>query len=188
MGPDQRWRRAGDPHPRPETSRQAGRRRAKPHVHLCRAPRRLPDAERTRTKIEDEVTVAAAVMLHELSGSEEVSPLPAPSEPCVRLSTHTAQANRAGAYAPASLSGLLQPLDFSSDDLLALQPCASSSNSCPSMPFSRSVHLLHVSTLSRGVWPYPAGYVFPLPFDGWPWLLEASCSHGGVSPSLRFGY
>ena len=47
---------------------------------------------------------------------------PAPSEPCVRLSTHTAQANRAGATAPASLSGLLQPLDFSSDDLLAAHP------------------------------------------------------------------
>ena len=39
-----------------------------------------------------------------------------------------------------------------------------------------------------GYMPYPAGYVFPLLFGGWPWLLETSCSHGGISLSLRLGY
>ena len=35
---------------------------------------------------------------------------------------------------------------------------------------------------------FRVGYGFPVPFGGWPWLLGASYSHGGVSPSLRFGY
>jgi hypothetical protein len=39
------------------------------------------------------------------------------------------------------------------------------------------VHQIHVSTLSRWVFPYPAGYVFPLPFGCWPSLLGSSYSH-----------
>ena len=44
--------------------------------------------------------------------------VPLPSEPCVRLSPHTAQANRAEACAPASSSGFLQTLGYPSDILL----------------------------------------------------------------------
>jgi hypothetical protein len=37
-------------------------------------------------------------------------------------------------------------------------------------------------------WPYLPGYVFPLPF-GWQLsLLEASCAHWGLGPSLRLAY
>jgi len=48
--------------------------------------------------------------------------------------------------------------------------------------------LIHVSTLSGWVLPYPAGYDFPLPFGRWPSLLGASCSHWGLLPFLRPAY
>jgi hypothetical protein len=39
------------------------------------------------------------------------------------------------------------------------------------------VHQIHVSTLSGWVYPYPAGYVFPLPFGCWLSLLGSSYTH-----------
>ena len=38
------------------------------------------------------------------------------------------------------------------------------------------------------VLPYPAGYVFPLPFGGWPSLFGRSCARSGVGPRLRLVY
>ena len=35
---------------------------------------------------------------------------------------------------------------------------------------------VHVSTLSGRGGPYPAGYVFPVPFGSWPSLLGPSCA------------
>ena len=36
--------------------------------------------------------------------------------------------------------------------------------------------------------PYPAGYAFPLSFDGWPSLLESSRSRCRIPPSLWSAY
>jgi len=36
--------------------------------------------------------------------------------------------------------------------------------------------------------PYLPGYAFPLPFGWQPSLLEASCAHWGLRPSLRSAY
>src|SRR6266699_1705081 len=68
----------------------------------------------------------------------------------------------------------------------------------PPSTFSHVVHVLsrsptrshppHVSRLSAWVSPYLPGYVFPLPFGGQPLLLEASCAHWGLQPSLRLAY
>ena len=38
------------------------------------------------------------------------------------------------------------------------------------------------------VGPYPAGYVFPLPFGGWPSLLGRSSSRSRIGPRLRLAY
>jgi len=72
-----------------------------------------------------------------------------------------------------------------------------SSTQLPST-FSHVVHVLsrsparshppHVSRLSAWVSPYLPGYGFPLPFGGQPSLLEASCAHWGLRPSLRLAY
>jgi hypothetical protein len=50
------------------------------------------------------------------------------------------------------------------------------------------VHLVHVSTLSGWVLPYPAGYGFPLPFGRWHSLLGPSCSRWRIPPPSRLAY
>jgi hypothetical protein len=45
----------------------------------------------------------------------------------------------------------------------------------------RVTHHVHVSILSDRVLPYPAGYVFPLPFGRWPSLLGRSCPTRGLT-------
>lgn len=78
--------------------------------------------------------------------------------------------------------------------------CASPVDGVPLGPFRRSVcsclhltfpsvssrlivlrvtHHVHVSILSDRVLPYPAGYVFPLPFGRWRSLLGRSCPTRG---------
>ena len=44
--------------------------------------------------------------------------------------------------------------------------------------------LASVSILSAWVSPYPAGYVFPLPFGCWPALLKRSLPPYGYVPPL----
>ena len=46
----------------------------------------------------------------------------------------------------------------------------------------------YVSRLSTWVLPYPSGYVFPVPFGGWPSLLRSSLSHWRVRSFLRLTY
>jgi hypothetical protein len=48
-----------------------------------------------------------------------------------------------------------------------------------------AAHLVHVSTLSGWVSPYPAGYGFPVPFGCRPSLLGPSSSHRRLGHSLR---
>jgi hypothetical protein len=45
-----------------------------------------------------------------------------------------------------------------------------------------------VGTLSGRVFPYPAGYVFPLPFGCWHSLLKPSLSLYGYVPPLPVAY
>jgi len=65
------------------------------------------------------------------------------------------------------------------------------------MSFTSFPDIVHAATrltsaaFRRGYfhcWPYLPGYVFPLPFGRQPSLLEASCAHWGVRPSLRLAY
>ncbi len=48
--------------------------------------------------------------------------------------------------------------------------------------------LVSVSILSDWVSPYPAGYVFPLPFGCWPSLLKQSLPSYGCVPPLPLAY
>ena len=123
-----------------------------------------------------------------LSGRQGLSPVPAPLR-TVRA-TFTAHGSSKPGWSYCSRFPVKCPPDFGL--LLSYSArrnwhCASVSDSSLLIPFSGSVHLLHVSTLSRRaiLRPYPAGYVFPLPFGGWPSLLAASYAHGGF---LRSGY
>jgi hypothetical protein len=49
------------------------------------------------------------------------------------------------------------------------------------LPGSVSAHQTHVSTLSGQASPYPAGYVFPLPFGRWLSLPRSSSPTGGFA-------
>jgi len=102
-------------------------------------------------------------------------PFPAPSEPCVRLSPHTAQAG--SSHSPASgfwlpplvtVTGLRWHLPFPSGSKPLLRPVGA--------------HQTHVSTLSGRASPYPAGYAFPSPFGRWPSLLGSSWPAGDWPP------
>ena len=105
-----------------------------------------------------------------------------PSEPCMQLSPHTAQADR---YLPCCPTAAAPDCLFISGSVCKAN---GSHLTCPSdfdRPFrSRQVvHQAHVSTLSVGQTPYPAGYGFPLPFGRWPSLLGPSFPAEEFRPS-----
>ena len=98
-----------------------------------------------------------------------------PSEPCVRLSPHTAQAGSFRSPASRFWSPRWVTVTGSSQRL----PFPHRSKRLPGLG---RAHQTHVSTVSSWAEPYPAGYDFPLPFGRWPSLLGSSCPAGDWPP------
>ena len=118
--------------------------------------------------------------IHRVRGGHYCPSLP--SEPCMQLSPHTAQADR---YLPCCPTAAAPDCLFISGSVCKAN---GSHLTCPSdfdRPFrSRQVvHQAHVSTLSVGQTPYPAGYGFPLPFGCWRSLLGPSFPAEEFRPS-----
>jgi len=105
-----------------------------------------------------------------------------PSEPCLRLSPHTAQADHYHPCCPIAAAPVCLFISGSVCKSTGLHL------TCPSdfdSPFGsrQVVHQAHVSRLSPGQTPYPAGYRFPLPFGCWPSLLGPSFPAEELCPS-----
>ena len=115
------------------------------------------------------------------SGRRRLSPVPAPLR-TVRA-TFTAHGSSKPIHSSTygvSLSGAIQLLVRPLDTLLARRPCASISNSQSSVYHLQGRLTCHTSARFRvGYIPYPAGYVFPVPYRR---LALASC---GILHPLR---
>jgi hypothetical protein len=114
---------------------------------------------------------------------------PLPSEPGVRLSPHPAQANHPEDTLPQIAHN---PVGFAPVDARPIGVCLGSvceayrlhltfASVCSLCDVLWVVHQAHVSRLSAWVLPYPAGYVFPVPFGvlafaSWAFLFPLKSS------------